>query len=107
MNWILILIIVVIVILVILYATKKISGSTLTILILLLIILILLVPSLIGIGTIGFLGQSCQNQDCSLLKLPFDITKKANGGPNFDYYNFRLKNQNLPFNKLANQQFNK
>lgn len=73
LNFFTILLIIIIIALIILYAVGKISGTTLFIIILILIILILLIPGLIGAATIGFLGRSCMNNNCSVVKLPLDI----------------------------------
>lgn len=75
MSWLLILLIVIVVILIILYAMGKISGSTFWIIILVIVILLLIIPALLGISIIALLTQSCQNKDCSVVKLPVDINK--------------------------------
>jgi hypothetical protein len=73
--FLLVLLIIIIIILIYLYVSRHISGTTLAIILLALALLLLLFPALIGIGFTQLLGRSCLNKDCSVIKLPFNLTK--------------------------------
>lgn len=80
------ILIILIVILVYLYAINRISGQTLAIIILIVVILLMLIPSLIGFGVLGFSQKACMNNNCTVVKLPLDITKvKKVGDTNYLY----------------------
>lgn len=86
--WILLIIII---ILIFLFAAGKLSGTILIIIILLIVILICIIPSIIGVATIGFLGNACMNNKCSVVKLPLDIEKIGQYNADNDLYSVKLK----------------
>lgn len=85
-SWFAILLIIVVVILLWALLTGRMGGQTFTIIILLIILALLIIPAIIGIGIISFFKSMCLNDDCSQMKLPFNLEKINSSAPNANVY---------------------